>query len=153
MSSFSGSNSNFTPSTSADNWVFDANTASDMGIVESISFGGQLTTSGAYRTTWARPSANAASTFTNLTPQAGNPGAAALCQFGTFATVATLAAEPAGLLTLSWNAFGGIGYVTFPINGAWFVVNSATAGAQQIACRNRAGTDASGSTYGLSWRE
>lgn len=153
MATFSGSNSNFTPSTSADNYVLDANTASDLGVVESIGFGGQLITAGAYRTTWARPSTNATSTFTTLTPQAGNPGAAALCQFGTFATVAVLTAEPAGLLTLSWNAFGGIGYITMPINGAWFVVNSATAGAQQIVCRNRAGVDASGSSYSISWRE
>lgn len=153
MSTFSGSNSNFTPSVSVDNWVLDSNTTGGVGIIEAIAWGGQLNSAASYRTTWARPSTNASSTFTSLTPQAGNPAQTAVCRLGTFATSATLSAEPAGLLTESWNGFGGLGYVTFPINGAWIVVNSATAGQQQIACRNRAGVDASGSTYGVSWRE
>ena len=153
MSTFSGSNSNFTPSTSVDNWVLDANTTGDIGIVEAIAWGGSLNTATSYRTTWARPSTNASSTFTSLVAQAGNPAQTSVCRLGTFATSATLAAEPGGLLTEAWNGFGGLGYVTFPINGAWMVVASATAGQQQIACRNRAGTDASGSSYGVSWRE
>lgn len=153
MSTFSGSNSNFSPGSAIDNWVLDANTTGAVGIIEAISWGGQLSTATPYRTTWARPSTNASSTFTSLTPQSGNPAQTPVSRLGTFATAATLAAEPAGLLTESWNGFGGLGYVTFPINGAWIVVASATAGQQQIACRNRAGTDNSGSTYGVSWRE
>jgi hypothetical protein len=154
MSTFAGSNSNFTPSTSVDNYVLDAtNTTGAVGIVESIGWGGQLNTATSYRTTWARPATNASSTFTSVTPQAGNPAQTPVCRLGTFATSASLSAEPAGLFTESWNAFGGLGYVTFPINGAWIVVGTTTAGQGQIACRNRAGTDASGSTYGISWRE
>ena len=154
MSTFAGSNSNFTPSTSVDNYVLDAvNVLGALGIIESIAWGGQLGSTGSYRTTWARPTTNASSTFTSLTPQAGNPTQTPQCRLGTFATSATLGAEPAGLLTESWNAFGGVGFVTFPINGAWMVVGVATAGYGQISCRNRAGVDASQSTYAIEWRE
>lgn len=154
MSTFAGSNSNFTPSTSADNYTLDAtNTAGSVGIVESIGFGGSLNTAGGYRTTWARPTTNGSSTFTSIVPQSGNPTQTPGLRLGTFATPATLAAEPGGLLTQAWNAFGGLGFITFPINGAWILVGVATAGYGQLSCRNRAGADASSSTYAVEWRE
>lgn len=153
MSTYSGSNSNFTPSVSADNYVLDGNGTGAVGIIESIGWGASLNTATSYRTTWARPTANASSTFSALGAQSGNPGGTPACRLGTFATQATIPGEPGGLYTVAWNGFGGIGFITMPINGAWVVANSGTAGVQQICCRNRAGTDASASTYSMSWRE
>jgi hypothetical protein len=154
MATFSGGNGAFTPSTSADNWVLDADTAGDVGQVVSIGWGGRLTTSTGYRTRWARPSTNAGSTFTTLNPQSGNPGASPLCRIGTFATAATLGTDPGNnLFAQDWNAHGGLGFVVLPLASPWIVANSATAGHQQIACRNVAGTDANGSNYTVSWSE
>lgn len=153
MATFSGGNGAFTPSTTADNWVLDANTAGDVGKVVAIGWGGRLTTSTGYRTRWARPSTNATGTFTSLNPQAGTPGASPTCQLGTFATNTTLPADPANLFAQDWNAHGGLGYVVLPLASPWYVVSSATAGHQQIACRNVAGVDASGSNYTATWDE
>lgn len=154
MADFTGNQGAFTPATNADSWTLDADTAGDMGKVKSIAWGGRGTTSTGYRTRWARPTTNASSTFTSLVPQTSNPGAAALCRFGTFATAATLGTDPgANLFAQDWNVLGGGGVIVLPIGGEWFVVNSATAGHQQISCRNVAGVDASLSSYSMQWNE
>lgn len=153
MGNFAGGNGAFTPATNADNWVLDADTAGDIGKIISIGWGGRLTTSTGYRTRWARPSTNAGSTFTNLNPQAGVPGVTAGCRLGTFATAATLPTDPANLHAQDWNAHGGLGFIVMPLSSPWYVVNSATAGHQQVACRNVAGVDANGSSYQVSWEE
>jgi hypothetical protein len=75
-------------------------------------------------------------------------------RFGTFATSATLGTDPANnLFAQDWNVLGGGGVIVLPIGGEWLVVNSSTAGHQQIACRNVAGVDASLSSYGTQWQE
>ena len=153
MASFSGGNGAFTPLTTNDNWVLEADATGEMGKIVSIGWGGRLTASTGYRTRWVRPSTNASSTFTTLNPQASNPATTPVCRLGTFATNATLPTDPANLFAQDWNAHGGLGYVVFPPSGQWIVINSSTAGYQQIACRNVAGTDASGSNYTVSWEE
>ena len=106
------------------------------------------------RTRWARPTTNASSTFTSLTPQASSPGAAATCRLGTFATAATLGTDPGNnLFAQDWNVLGGGGIIVLPIGGEWFVVFSATAGHQQVSCRNVAGIDANLSNYTVQWEE
>ena len=153
MGNFSGGNGAFTPATNADNWVLEADTAGDIGKVVSIGWGGRLTTSTGYRTRWCRPSTKASSTFTSLNPQGGTPAATATCRLGTFVTAATLPTDPANLHAQDWNAHGGLGFIVMPLSSPWYVVNSATAGHGQIACRNVAGVDASGSSYVVSWDE
>lgn len=155
MSAYSGGNGAFTPATNADNWVVDADTAGDVGHITEISWGGRLTTSTGYRTRWARPTTNAASTFTSLAPSGRTPGSTPQCRLGTFATAATFAtADPGGnLFAIDWNAHGGIGFIAMPIANPWIIANSATAGHQQVACRNIAGTDANGSAYNVTWVE
>lgn len=154
MAQFTGNQGAFTPSTTADNWVLDANAAGEVGYVKWFGWGGRGTTSTGYRTRWARPTANASSTFTTLTPQSTRTGPAATCQFGTFATNATLGADPGNnLFAIDWNVLGGGGQIVLPIGGEWTVVSSATAGHQQIACRNVAGVDANQSSYNVTWEE
>lgn len=157
MATFYGGNGAFTPATNADNYVLDADAVGDCGRVKSISWGGRQTTAGsgnAYRTRWTRPTTNATSTFTSLTPGSGPPTAAATCRLGTFATAAVLATDPAGnLWAVDWNSFGGGGAIIFNDADAWQIVFGATAGLQQIACRNVAGVEASTTSYTVSWAE
>jgi hypothetical protein len=154
MAQFTGNQGAFTPSASVDNWVLDANAAGEFGIVKWFGWGGRGTTSTGYRTRWARPTTNASSTFTTLTPQSTRTGPAATLQFGTFATNATLGTDPGNnLFAVDWNVLGGGGQIVLPIGGEWHVVNSATAGQAQIACRNVAGTDANLSSYNVTWEE
>lgn len=153
MSSFSGGNGAFTPSTTIDNWVLDADATGEMGRLVSIGWGGRLTTSTGYRTRWTRPTTKASSTFTTLSPQAGNPATTPVCRLGNFATSATLPTDPSNLFAQDWNAHGGVGYVVLPPSSPWIIVNSTTNEYQQIVCRNVAGVDASGSSYSVSWEE
>lgn len=153
MSAYGGGNGAFKPATNQDSWVLDADTAGDTAHITEIGWGGRLTASTGYRTRWSRPTTNAASTFTSLAPQAKTPNSTPLCRLGTFATAATLAADPSNLYATDWNAHGGIGFVAMPIAQPWLVVNSATAGHGQVTCRNVAGTDANGSSYTVSWVE
>lgn len=154
MAQFTGNQGVFTPATNADSWTLDANTAGGMGKVKEIAWGGRGTTSTGYRTRWARPTTNASSTFTTLTPQSSNPLATPVNRFGSFATAATLGTDPGNnLFAQDWNVLGGGGVIVLPIGGEWFFVASATAGHQQISCRNVAGVDASLSSYGVVWEE
>jgi hypothetical protein len=153
MANFSAQNGAFTPATNTDNYTLDADTAGDVGKVKMISWGGRGTTSTGYRTRWTRPSTNASSTFTSLVPVSSAPTVAVTCRCGTFATAATLPSDPSNLFAIDWNVLGGGGVIVLPIGGEWIVTNSATAGHQQISCRNVAGTDASLSSYGIQWEE
>jgi hypothetical protein len=154
MSNFSGGNGVFTPATNADNFVLDAQATGNIGKVAQIGWGGRLTTSTGYRTRWSRPTTNATSTFTSLVPSAGTPTATPTCRLGTFLTAAVLATDPGGnLFQQDWNAHGGVGFIQMPLASPWYVVFSATAGYQQVACRNVAGVDANGSSYTISWDE
>jgi hypothetical protein len=154
MSAFRAYQGAHTPATNQDNYTFEADTAGDVAQVTEISWGGRLTTSTGYRTRWVRPSTAGSSTFTAVGAIQGagpNIGATALCRFGTFATAPTLPADPTALHAQDWNAHGGIGYIVLPLGSPWFVINGVSQA--QISCRNVAGTDANGSSYGLGWSE
>jgi hypothetical protein len=156
MSTFGATRGAHTPSTTSDNWTLEANAAGEVGKVKMISWGGRGTTSTGYRTRWTRPTTNPTGSATALTAGNGNPATSSVCQaVSVYATTqATLGTDPAGnLFDMDWNIVGGGGAIVLPLGGEWIVVNSATAGHGYISCRNVAGTDASLSTYGLSWEE
>lgn len=152
MPGFSGNNGAFTPSTTQDSWTLDADTAGDVAKVISIGWGGRLTTSTGYRTRWVRPTTAGAGVFTALANEALDPHyATPLNRIGTFATVPVLPTDPDNLHAQDWNAHGGLGYIVMPLSKEWMLVNGLLAG--QISCRNVAGTDANGSSYGVTWDE
>ena len=153
MPTFTGSNGAFTPATNQDNYTLEADTAGDVAKVVSIGWGGRLTTSTGYRTRWTRPTTAGSSTFTALTKASHTPSYdTPLCRVGTFATAPTLAADPAGnLFSQDWNAHGGLGFVVLPLANPWYLIQGLLT--SQLSCRNIAGTDASGSSYQVTWEE
>lgn len=153
MPTMTSGNGAFTPATNADNWVADSQSSGVFFKVIAIGWGGRLTTSTGYRTRWTRPTTGASSTFTALTSAYHQPNYASFgSRIGTFATAATLAADPGGnLWAQDWNAQGGVGMVVMPLANPWFCVNGILQG--QIACRNIAGTDANGSSYEVTVEE
>lgn len=152
MPSFSAHNGAFTPATTQDNWNLEMDTAGDFGKVVAIGWGGRLTTSTGYRTRWVRPTTAGSGVFTALSNEAHTPGyATPLGRVGTFATASTLPTDPDNLWAQDWNAHGGVGYIIMPLASPWWVANGVLTG--QLACRNVAGTDANGSSYGLTWDE
>jgi hypothetical protein len=157
MPTMTSGNGAFTPSTSADNWVWDLNTAGVFGKVIAIGWGGRLTTSTAYRTRWTRPTSAASGTFTALTSAYHQPNYTSFgSRVGTFSNAATLPADPGGnLWAQDWNAQGGVGMVVMPLANPWWGVGPTQTGPLQgqIACRNIQGTDANGSSYECSIEE
>lgn len=155
MPTFTSGNGAFTPNTSNDNWNLDVNTATagTFGKVVAIGWGGQLTTSTGYRTRWTRPQTAASSTFTALSLQAHQPNYQnAGARVGTWAVQAALFTDPnSNLWAQSWNGQGGVGMIVFPLANPWWFVTGAMQG--QISCRNVSGTDASGSSYEVTWEE
>lgn len=152
MSGFSALRSNFTPATNADNWTASMPTTGAVGTIQWISWGGNLGSSGSYRTRWARPTA-AGATITALTLNPANPGTTAQGQCAsTWTTQPTFPGEPTGLYSIAWNPFGGAGILTLPSYAGWLFVGGAGANSQ-ISCRNDAGTDAGASSYGVQWGE
>lgn len=161
MPSFSAMRSSFTPAVGVGtwcNWSLDAGvTASTFGKIISISWGGQLTTSTAYNTRWARPTAVGTGARTNITPGAYDPqpnytaaGLAAVLSYAT--TQPTLPAVGAGdLWNQSWNAQGGVGIMVMPLANPWWLINGGLTGA--LSCINTTGVDANGSSYGVMWEE
>lgn len=156
MSQFTVNRGSFTPvahATQADNWVLSAITVGIIGKVKMFGWGGRGTTSTGYRTRWGRVT-NTAATPTALTATAANPNAVALCSVNTYATQATLGADPIGLFAQDWNVLGGGGIVVLPIGGEWMVAGGALGTLfNQIACGNIAGADASLSSYEVTWEE
>lgn len=153
MPSFSANQGAFTPSTSQDNWTLDADTAGDVAKIVSVGWGGRMTTSTGYRTRWTRPSTAGGSTFSavgGIEPHTPSY-ATSLCRFGTFATAPLLPTDPDNLWSQDWNAHGGLGYIVLPLANPWFVMNGLLRA--QLSCRNVAGTDANGTSYGLTWEE
>ena len=155
MSDFTNANANFTPSTTADNWVLDASTNTLRAKIKWIAWGGLGTTSTGYRTRWFRPTTIGSGTFTAVgATQATNSGATALMRFGTFATVTTPPTDPGALFDQGWNVLGGGGILTLPIGSEWETISVGTISvAGQLACRNAVGTDANLSTYAVQWSE
>ncbi len=153
MPTFTGGNGAFTPATTTDNWTLDSQSAGVFGKLLWISWGGRLTTSTGYRTRWTRPTTGASSTFTALTQSYNQPNyTTSGARIGTFATAATLAADPGGnLYTQDWNAQGGVGAFVWPLTKEPLFINGVLQG--QVSCRNIAGTDANGSSYNVEWEE
>jgi hypothetical protein len=165
MPTFNGNNGAFTPTTTNPaaggaangNWNLLAGTAGQFGKVVQIAWGGRLTTSTGYRTRWGRPSgtavAGAASAFTGQ-PIASQPNytAAGFTFVQQWATTnPTLPADPQNLYAQDWNAQGGVGVIVFPLANPWWIVNGILQSI--ITCLNVAGTDANGSSYGVTWEE
>lgn len=154
MPEFNGGVLSITPNTSNDNWTLSAvSTAHMMAKIYQFSWGGQLTTSAAYATRWVRPTA-AGTTGTVITLGYGQPfytaAGAGLCS--TWTTQPVIPAAGVGnLFAQSWNAQGGNGVIVHPLDKEWWIQADTLIG--QMSCRNTAGTDASGSTYYVSWKE
>lgn len=155
MPTFSGGNGAFTPSTSNDNWTLLAGTAGQIGKVVSFNWGGRMTTSTGYRTRWVRPTTAGSGAATALTLGYAQPNytTADLVLASTFATTQpVLPVDPAGnLYAQDWNAQGGVGAIVLPLANPWWIIDGLLQ--SQLSCRNVAGTDANGSTYGVTWEE
>lgn len=156
MSQYSVQRGSFTPvahATQADNWVLTVLTVGQLAKIKMITWGGRSTTSTGYRTRWGRVN-NTAATPTALAQSANNPGLTATATCNTYATQATLAADPQGLHAQDWNSLGGGGVIVLPIGGEWQIVGGALGTAfNQIACGNIAGAEAGLSSYGTTWEE
>jgi hypothetical protein len=156
MATFTASRGAFTPvahATQADNWVLSTLTVGMMSKVTMFTWGGRGTTSTGYRTRWGRVN-NTAATPTALTLSTSNPNATAMSSVNTYATQATLAADPTALHAQDWNILGGGGGIVLPIGSEWVTVGGALGTAfNQIACGNIAGADASLSSYTVSFVE
>ena len=156
MAQFSVQRGSFTPvahATQADNFVLTVLTAGQIARVKMITWGGRSTTSTGYRTRWGRVT-NTPATPTALAQQGTNPGVTAIATCNTYATQATLAADPAGLHAQDWNSLGGGGVIVLPIGGEWMITGGALGTAyNQIACGNIAGAEPSLSSYGVTWEE
>lgn len=155
MPSFSAGNGQFTPSTSQDNFTVDAGGSAGGPVrVTAIGWGGSNNSSLGYRTRWTRPSTLGTSTFTAITIANDNPSFSPVSTFGTYATAPVLVADPgANLYATDWNSQGGSGLYIFPIAQPWFLIAGGGVNKQQLSCRNTKGTDASLSSYQVSWQE
>lgn len=155
MPTFSGGNGAFTPSTTNDNWTIDAVGTGVFGKVVELTWGGSGTSSIGYRTRWTRPTAAGVGAKTALTLGFRQPNyaTAAFTLTSTYATTQpTLAADPAGnVFSMDWNVQGGGGVYIPPLNNPIWVSTGVLQGA--LSCRNTKGTDASLSSYQVTWEE
>ena len=155
MPTYSGGNGAFTPSTTNDNYTLEAVGTGVFGKIVEIGWGGRLTTSTGYRTRWTRPTAAGTGARTAITVAFAQPNYVtnACLLTSTYAsTQPTLAADPAGnLWAQDWNAQGGVGVIAMPLANPWWLVTGVLQAS--ISCRNIAGTDASGSSYHVTWEE
>jgi hypothetical protein len=162
MPTFNFNNGSFTPNITQTNagqdcWSLDAGAAAgSFGKIVEFNWGGRLTTSTGYRTRWVRPTAAGTGTRTAGTLQSSNPNYATAQLVpllnGGYATLQpALPADPIALYAQDWNAQGGVGAIVLPLANPWWVVNGVLQGT--ISCRNIAGVDPSGSTYGTIWEE
>lgn len=156
MSQFTVSRGSFTPvahATQADIYVVTALTPGQIAQVKMITWGGRGLTSTGYRTRWGRVN-NTAATPTALTLTSANPLVTPICTANTYATQATLAADPVALHAVDWNILGGGGGIVLPIGGEWMISGGALGTAyNQIAAGNIAGAAANESSYTLQWAE
>jgi hypothetical protein len=152
MAGHNVSRANFTPS-ATQNLVLDAQAAGNYGKVTKVTWGGELSASQNARTRWTRPTALGASTFTTLSPEAGNVQNTPRCRAGTFATIPTIAAAPQGLFGISWNKNGGGGiYSATQPDEEWDVIFGVTPG-QQIACVQDVDVQGNSMSTSLHWKE
>ena len=155
MPTFSGGNGQFTPSTSNDNWTLDAVGTGVFGKVVMFGWGGSGTTSSGYRTRWTRATSAGTGSKTALTIayQQPNYTTAAFTLTATFgSTQPTLATDPSGnLWAEDWNVQGGTGVIVLPLANPWWVATGVLQ--SELNCRNTKGTDASLSSYNVTWEE
>jgi hypothetical protein len=142
---FTGSRRGITPSLSNDNWTLDGPAGKVARVVE-VTATGELTTSTAMQTRWARASGQAG--VATAHPNFATNGFAFNTTYAT--TQPTLAAGD--LWVTSWNAHGGVVRWLGAPEEWWFFIGAATAGvAPTCSCRNAAGTGTS--TYFVAWLE
>ena len=158
MPSFNGGNGAFTPSTSNDNWSLDAQTTTGVfARVTQVAWGGSGTSSIGYRTRWTRPSTLGTGAGTAITFGGNNPNytTAGAALFSTYATTQpTLVAYPGtNLFSMDWNVQGGGGILILPLAQPWFILGNGGVNKQVLSCRNTKGTDASLSSYSVTWEE
>jgi hypothetical protein len=156
MAHFSASRGSFTPvahATPADNFVLTILTVGSIASVKMYSWSGRGLTSTGYRTRWGRVN-NTPATPTALTLSASSPGITPIATCNSYATQATLAADPTALFAVDWNVLGGGGAIVLPIGGEWLISGGSLGTAyNQIACGNIAGSEASTSAYTIQWQE
>ena len=156
MAQFTANRGSFLPvahATQVDNWVLTVLTVGMSSKVKMFGWGGRSTTSTGYRTRWGRVN-NTAATTTALTVTSNNPNATSMASVNSYATQATIAADPTGLWAQDWNSLGGGGVIILPIGGEWLVVGGALGTLfNQIGCWNIAGAESSGSSYGVTYEE
>jgi hypothetical protein len=148
---FTGSRRGITPSLSNDNWTLDGPAGKVARVVE-VTATGELTTSTAMQTRWARASGQAGAgtggSVATAHPNFATNGFAFNTTYAT--TQPTLAAGD--LWVTSWNAHGGVVRWLGAPEEWWFFIGAATAGvATTCSCRNAAGTGTS--TYFVAWLE
>lgn len=153
MAVYNGMTRTITPSTTDDNYTLTAG-ASKSARVLAVVASGELTTSTAHHTRHARSQDwNGASTAGNIEKAHPNSPTAGLGFATTMATTQPSLAT-GDLLAFSWNAHGGIMYwhAGAP-DEEWVLIGAADPNARAISSRNTLGTAASGSSYGITWRE
>lgn len=145
MSVFMGSRRSITPNTSNDNYTLDA-PASKSCIVLEVMWGGELTTSTAMNTRWARSSgSNGTGTGGNVAKRNTNQGSNGI-NFYTNWNTTQPTLDAGDLVMTSWNAHGGVvRWLAAP--GEEHVI----LGAAQASNRNSVGTGTS--SYTTVWNE
>lgn len=136
------------------NYTLHTTTAGTFGKVIAVGWGGSLTTSTGYRTRWSRPTTFAAAGATAVTIGYHQPNyiTAAFVNADSFTTQPTVPADPSGnLYATSWNGQGGLGILIMPLANPWWISQGILNGA--ISCHNVIGSDASNSSYEVTWEE
>lgn len=155
MPGFNASQAQFTPSTTVDNWTLSGLTGGDNCKITQFHWGGGQVATIKYITRWVRPTTAGVGSGTAITHGSDDPGFnTPLFQANSvYATTPPVipAAGVGDLYRTDWNAHGGLGYIVLPLNKEWKVINGLLTG--EFSCRNEAGVDANGSSYGLGWFE
>mgnify|MGYP001614667209 FL=1 len=150
-SEYTGTVRSITPSTTDDNW-FLAGGAGEVAMVKKTWTGGEMTTTTAMCTRWARSVTGAGGGITagNVAKHApGNP--TNVVDFGTTYATTQPTLDAGDLWAESWNAHGGIViWEAKDPEDAWILVGL-TVTTSVICCRNSVGTGTS--TYGVTWQE
>ena len=138
-----------TPNTGTDNWTL-AGSASESARVLAVSASGEVTTSAAMATRWARSTGQTGATTSITAAKAHINSPAALIESASSYATTQPTLDAGNLLVESWNAHGGIFYwhAGAP-DEEWVLIGVATN--VNISCRNATGT--STSSYTATWRE
>lgn len=138
-----------TPSTTDDNWTLAAG-ASELAVVTTVHWGGEVTTSTAVQTRVARSSGQTGNaTLGNTERLHPYDPATNLVRFVTTFATTQPTLEAGDLFAESWNAHGGVLRVRLDPGEEFVLIGAATE--LCVSCRNAVGTPAS--TYGVFWAE